>query len=507
MLYYDEIYDLMPMAYIRNGCGSFQSLSATRLEINCWPIINGIIYQGPLRAYLLFPLIFLGILNPVTVTIFSFALLSVCGFVFYKITKALGYSNGGSLLALITFTSLPLVWISALYDFGPVTSQMLVRVCMLFSIAKDLKIGRFSSPLTVVLAALLIWGKMDGIWFVSSAILGSLLVHFFVKRKILFIKSVSDVIYPFIVFLGFATSMFVTRYQGANQIEIDLVMKFKAQIPTNLSVGTLPIAYNFDYSKYISLGQIISYFFIFSALFVIIFLRINAKSTLLEKFTYVTAIQTLAIYLFIIVTPRATAPWHTASLLPSALFPCLYLILRLWGLSKDVKLLSVSKICTSFLLCLSISLMGVSNYQIYSTISKENPKALLSKDLITKITHFASSASVNTAVVFASWGLYNSAIINLGPEQKKQSFIYDGWSWFKNDFSEKDTKTQVWFYDEGPLKTYREFIFIGINEVPGSAGLDLIKQIEDARLCLIDSQDYEIGADNRLLTVVKASKC
>ena len=151
--------------------------------------------------------------------------------------------------------------------------------------------------------------------------------------------------------------------------------------------------------------------------------------------------------------------------------------------------------------------MGVSNYQIYSTISKENPKALLSKDLITKITHFTSSASVNTAVVFASWGLYNSAIINLGPEQKKQSFIYDGWSWFKNDFSEKDTKTQVWFYDEGPLKTYREFIFIGINEVPGSAGLDLIKQIEDARLCLIDSQDYEIGADNRLLTVVKASKC
>ena len=151
--------------------------------------------------------------------------------------------------------------------------------------------------------------------------------------------------------------------------------------------------------------------------------------------------------------------------------------------------------------------MGVSNYQIYSTISKENPKALLSKDLITKITHFTSSASVNTAVVFESWGLYNSAIINLGPEQKKQSFIYDGWFWFKNDFSEKDTKTQVWFYDEGPLKTYREFIFIGINEVPGSAGLDLITQIEDARLCLINSQAYEIGADNRSLTVVKASKC
>jgi hypothetical protein len=507
MLYYDEIYDLMPMAYIRNGCGSFQSLSATRLEINCWPIINGIIYQGPLRAYLLFPLIFLGMLNPVTITIFSFALLSVCGFVVYKITKALGYSNGGSLLALITFISLPIVWISALYDFGPVTSQMLVRVCMLFSIAKDLKIGRFSSPVTVALAALLIWGKMDGIWFVSSAILGSILIHFFVKRKTLFIKSLSDVIYLFIAFLGFATSMFVTRYQGANQIDIDLVKKLKVQIPMNLSVGTLPIAYNFDSFTYISLGQILSYFFLFSALFVIIFLRINAKSTLLEKFTYVTAIQTLAIYLFIIVTPRATAPWHTASLMPSALFPCLYLILRLWGLSKDVKLLSLSKICTSFLLCIILTLTGVSNYQIYSTISNENPKALLSKDLITKLTHFTSSASENTAVVFASWGLYNTAVINLSPKQKQQSFIYDGWSWFMNGISEKDAKTQDLFYYEGPLKDYRDFIFIGINLVPGSAGLDLIKQIEDAHLCLINSQDYEIGADNRLLTVVKASKC
>lgn len=515
MLYYDEITDLMPMPYIRNGCGSFQSLSATRLDIHCWPIINGILYQGSLRGYLLLPLILLGKLTPTSVAVFSFALLILCGFIIYKIGKQLGYSDGLSLLISITFISLPIVWTNVLYDLGPVTIQLLVRTALLLSIFKDIKRGRFSSRITVALAVLLIWGKMDGIWFVSSAITGSFIIQILVQRKISFIKSATDYMYVVVVTFTFVISMIVTKFQGADQFNIDIFMKLRGQIPTNFSVGTLPIPYNVDFSRFLFFGQLLSPILIISAILTLVVVRINTQTKLLEKFIYLTAIQTLIIYIFIIITPRATAPWHTVSLMPSGLFPFIYVVSKLrlqflrifTHLHIPNKIYKIYSLTGPIVLVLAFISISTFNLALYTDIKNTKPKALSSVSLISRIIEITDESSKDVAIVFTSWGLYNSTIIDSRANLEVQGYIYDGWPWYKDSFTIADTKTQVWLYSEGPLKTYRRFIFVGIDGAPGSTGIEVEKQIQAANLCLVDSQSYVVGSDRRRLTVSRASKC
>jgi hypothetical protein len=514
MFYYDEIFDLVPMTYVKSGCESFQSEMSTRINIYCWPILNGILYQGPLRAYVLLPLILLGKLTPATLTTVSIILLFFCGLCIFKASRMLGHTKWNSALITLVFFSLPAVWTNILFDLGPVSTQLLLRGLLLLSILKNLQKNQLASKTTVLLSCLLLWGKLDGVWFVSSGLISIFIILSFSNGKIMFPKKIVDFLYFLVTFLGLLASILVSKIQGVTIDRIDFIGKIRYQFPNNFSVGTLPIMFDADFSQLRIVGQIVFYVFLISSILAILKIKTPYNLSLVEKFTLFTSLQTLLMLFYLVVTPRATAPWHSVSIFPSALFPFLFLLTTTHRsgkiIQKSLKLikfdLQISHFRRIILLIFVGTLLCINTY-VMSTIHHSNPRALSSPILMSKLIEISNLASHDEAVVFASWGLYNSTVVNPQLVHDKKRHIYDVWPWYGAEQTESLAKSHIWNYQNGPLRQYSRYVFVGLNHVPGNSGLALESHIRAAELCVTSYDNYQIGDSDSALSVIRAVKC
>jgi len=512
-LYHDEIFDVKPIKQLSLGCEFVDPTPNTYLLFDCIPLWSSNGYQGTLRSLLLLPLIEFDQLKPVTVLFFNSILIGFTFFYLNRLAEELKTFLILKIFFLMTIFSLPLFWTLFTFDLGPVTTQVLLRTLILLSAGLDLKKGRLLGLRTTLFCILLIWGKLDGLWFV----IGILLARIIYFKKIPWTKlNIPNLItLSLFVLIGAKFALNAAQYLPTTN-RFDLSSKIFNQIPRDLSNGVLGIVIS-DYKPVSSLAStpilILTMLSLFSFMF-----RENIKGSFNFQFYRVVRMNFLITLSILILLPQATAPWHTVSIIPALQLNLLLWMSVLFGnLQIDKMFLLLKKIVISIgsVMILTTSLMSASQLKALNT---EEINPLYSKNLIHAFDQISPATEDSRAWVFTSWGLYNPFIMDNSFQRNLTiTDVYDFWNPFEIADELERSNYLKWAISKGPLGEYQNFTFVEykVNRSSGNSDFyaslgsngELIHLINEFSLCDLETNEYPINDSEAFLVTIHASRC
>ena len=513
ILYYDEIFDLQPIQQLISGCAYVRETHHTPLLFGCIPFWASNGYQGTLRAAIFFPLMKMHLLDPVTFLMVNSVLFSIAIYVllslFSSYFKDFKWRYWAALLVILQ----PVVWSLFAFDLGPTSTQFLLRCLLLISVWGDVKKKIFASWVTIFLCAFLIWGKLDGLWFVAGIILGQLLVQGRLQYRRANIKGFFPLVFIFGVGILFAL-------QSGNFLQsgnaINWQNRIFQQLPTDLSNGIVGLVIPSDNRVGLPFAL---------PLLVLMLLSLSGLHITKElkddhnfRFYNLIRVQTLVVILFLAITPSATAPWHTVSL-----WPTMVVLVGGW-LSLVIRETSnklPTKSFNSFLAALLVASLLSAIYSSVNVLNKmynQDINPLFSRGLAETFSRIPQNTDVKHASVFTTWGIYNSAIMD---NSFTNQIILPRAVDFYDPFSITDSKSRKeyfrWALESGPLAKFDSFTFVEFNlaqsldssknlEYLGSKGF-LKTMVNDFSLCEVEINEYKLANSAANLVTVNASRC
>jgi hypothetical protein len=508
ILYYDEVLDIEPIYALSQGCDVLNEFSGAKVIFDCFPILASTQYQGTLRAFLFYPLVKLDLLNAQSLVLVNLTLFIFTIWILYFLFLNLSKRKLLSLTMVILFAIQPAVWTLIVFDLGPVSTQITVRSLLLLSVWNDIKKQQICSKSTLVLSALLIWGKLDGIWFVGGLIAGQLFALNWEKYKKAFNLNALLLISG-CAFSG-VTAYLISHSQNSMQLSVPIKTKLFSQGPTDLLSGitNLVVPNANSISKLLSIPFIV----LFCAALLRIFNLKSVSESVLYQFYSLLRVLNLIILIFWIITPRATAPWHTNSFFPSsiAMICCWIALIRennnsllMKACSKEVftKLISST---VSFSILFSVVASTSSLIQLQS--GKLNP--LFSENLAVAFNRIQLSEKSNHALIFSSWGIHGPVVMdNSFSKIPTSTQVIDAWPWFSGGVNEKSEDFFQWHLSEGKMSKYSTFTFVEINPSSlGSSGY-LQRYVTDSmKLCVISAKKIKISQSGSYFMVVEAQR-
>ena len=508
ILYYDELFDIQPIRALAEGCNSLMQFHTT-LIFHCFPVSATNQYQGTIRGFLFFPLIKLKILSSETFVAVN-SILFVCTIiVFYLMVRSLTSNRVVPSLVTGLLALQPVVWTQFAFDLGPVSTQILLRSILLFSVLNDLRTSKICGKLTLFLSGLLIWGKLDGLWFVAGLIFGQLAVlgwktyirKFNLKSSLLILGFMGAGIYAFKV----------SQNQYATGIALDFNDKFLSQLPNDLinGISNLVIPSGTNNLKILS--------FPFLLLFLVSligpFIPPVFKESVTYRFFLFLRIQNIVIVVFYLITPRSTAPWHTVSFFPSsvALIATWVVLLnsreKIKSESVIYKNVSDKFLIPAIIFCIFAG--GLVTYRDYSTMNRGNLNPLFSKELAQAFNEIPVGNKENSKLLFTSWGLYNPIVMdNSFKSSFKFAKIIDAWPWFEGEIDENKINFFRWNLESGPLSKVSSFTLVEINPSNSGARRKSLNYAEDVmHLCQVSQIAIPIKRSTSSLNVVTGNRC
>ena len=509
ILYYDELFDISPIKALTKGCDNLQEFSGSTILFHCFPFQASNQYQGTVRAFLFYPLVKLNLLNPYSFVAINTILFFSTMLIFYFVIRSISNKKVFAILFTALFVIQPLVWTQFAFDLGPVSTQIFLRTLLLLSVLKDFKNRRICGKYTLLLSGLLIWGKLDGLWFVAGLILGQLVAY----GWRIYIRRVDAATIGLL--LGFTGAGFyayiVSQKQNASNIAIDLSDKFLSQIPNDLinGISTLVIPGGTGNSKILSLPLI----FVYLVSLVGPFIHSKSKESTTHQFYLFLRIQNIVLIILYVITPRSTAPWHTVSLFPSAIA-----LIATWGIivfshdndksgsgtyKKLLKNISVP------VLIFCILSNGMATYRDYSTIRGGEVNPLFSKELALAFNNIPMKEDKSSMLIFTSWGLYNPVVMDnrfKSPFRFEQTI--DGWPWFDGEIDADKISFFKWNLESGPMRRADHFTLVEINPSNLGSNGNLFVYAQDVmKLCEVSQIVLPIGSTETSLKVIKGNRC
>jgi hypothetical protein len=513
ILYHDEIFDVKPIKQLSLGCSYVDPTLNTPLLFGCIPLWSSNGYQGTLRALLLFPLIEIHQLKPTTVLLLNSILIGLTSYSLLNLTRKIETSRHIRIFLLSAVLLQPLIWSLFVFDLGPVTTQVLLKTLIIVSVWSDLKSGRFFGPATTIFSILLVWGKLDGLWFVIGLILARSLC---LKRKD-YKKLFSGYFITLIIFSSFGIkfAMDVRRYIPATNNQ-DFFSKVFVQLPRDLSNGVMSIVI----SNYKSISGVASVPIMLLSLISLFsfFFNQSSKESLLFLFYRIIRLQLLITLSIFIYLPEATAPWHTVSILPSVqVLIFLWFLLIRKNLETSNKLLKLKGLIVLIAAIALITNSIVSLTQIKS-LNTENIKPLYSKSLADAFNQINPVTENSRAWVLTSWGLYNPLIMDDSFDHKTEiTKVFDFWNPFEIKNEKKRNEYISWAMSKGPLAEFQNFTFVEYQEGNPLTGVDYLTTlgsngelnnlIKEFGLCDLQKSVFTIRNTKSKLFSINARRC
>jgi hypothetical protein len=483
--YYDEVFDLVSIYGLPNMCQDVHAVTNLSVSIGCIPIQSGVPYVGAVRTFLLFPIVKLGLLTPSTLTMIMLTVYLIALYQVKRLMDVLGISRRVNISIIVLFALTPSLWLNSAFDFGPISIQFLLRTLLLIEVFRQLNNPERGFLRIFLYSALLIWGKLDSLFFLFFP----LLIVAFNTLKIQKVRRKSGFwIYSNIILylVSFGYALRISQSSSDNLIS-HAIHKITTIIPTNLIYSVFNIVYpNQAPSTWLILGRV---FFFLTILLTVLNLAISLKRFLqtskpMDLFYILCSLTTLGVIASVSLVSNATAPWHTFLIFPSAIIVTANMIDYFRKKFNAIKFALAPMVILSSVLVLN---MNVTFLKVPD--SKINP--LLSSTLVEEVDKRIEMHRIQkgNGIAFVNWGDYNRFLLTRKSADVVKSDLWDAWPWFDNNDKTKTTEFLNWVTVDGPWGAYNKILFVQSSlSAPGlkSSLIDSL-EIEGWRVDKIDT--------------------
>lgn len=296
-------------------------------------------YVGPLKAFALLPFFIFLPKTLLTLRIFTI----ICGGIFlaltYCTTKKFFSQKTAILTALLLLTDPTFIFASR-YDWGPVAIQNILKLIITYfvlSIVQKNTVSRKTIMLVGILSGLMMWDKLNALWFLIPTITICCIKLIRIKKSALlayFILGMLIALLPFLIFVYKRPFFYRESQLSFNQ--------FEQYLQKNHNSNLLALLQNYSSNFTDKLFTLFSTLngvaipnhilinpirnpglFGYAALNIGIFILYRVIKALIKKeLTYFTSVQgaltiiTISILVWIAITPHANGPHHMLMLYP-----------------------------------------------------------------------------------------------------------------------------------------------------------------------------------------------
>ena len=494
--YYDEIFDLVSTLGIPNHCEDVHAVTNAPVALRCFPIQSGVPYVGALRTYILWFPIHLKLISPLSLTFINLTILAITMWKIHGFLKILEFRKRAVIFPFIIFCTFPFIWFASAFDFGPSTFNFLLRTLFLISLSRwFLESGAIGIKLFLYFE-LLIWGKLDSLFFLFFPLLAML----FMVVKQNFSSLRNRITLTFMFFTYFLGVLYALRVSNSNQSDLlnHFFQMLWQTIPRNLVFSNFNILYP---------GQILDSYVVFGRGLLVIFV-VASMSNILYFFTKLRSnpsprswvlltisSTTLVTLLATCLVGNATASWHTYLIFPSAFLSIIFWLERIFDILSHFRVVLVS-ILAIFFVTFSVLL----NF-VFLTPTKSRINPLLSEASLNKVANGIDSFHLNHdgALVFVNWGEYNRYVLQNTRIPIELGSVWDAWPWFNEGDIEETKRLLKLATDEGPFATYKKILFVQNNyRTPGLSG-DIDKSLDLSGWYISKTSSYKSGEGNQII--------
>lgn len=483
--YYDEIFDLVSIYGLPNMCQDVHAVTNLSVSIGCIPIQSGVPYVGAVRTFLLFPIVKLGLLTPSTLTMIMLTVYLIAFFQAKRLMDVLGVSRSVNISVIVLFALTPSLWLNSAFDFGPISIQFLLRTLLLIEVFRQLNNPERGFLRIFLYSALLIWGKLDSLFFLFFPLLIvaiNALKTQKIRKKSGFWMYANIILY--LVSFGYALRISQSSSENLVSHAIHMITTI---IPTNLIYSVFNIIYpNQAPSTWLILGRV---FFFLTILLTVLNLAISLKRFLqtskpIELFYILCSLTTLGVIASLSLVSNATAPWHTFSIFPSAIIVTANMIDYFRKKFNAIKFAVAPMVILSLVLILN---MNITFLKVQD--SKISP--LFSSTLVEEVDKRIEMYKIQKGdgIAFVNWGDYNRFLLTRKSADVVIPDLWDAWPWFDNNDKIKTTEFLNWVTVDGPWGAYNKILFVQSSlSAPGlkSSLIDSL-EIEGWRVDKIDT--------------------
>ena len=483
ILYYDELFDIFPMKQLLAGCRNIYGVANAGVHFGCLPIMSGTKYQGVLRGLYFAPFIISNHLSVISFVFINSIIFGIVSYILYVIFELFFHDRLYSILSMLIVVCQPLLWTNLTFDLGPVGQQLLIRSLILVvtftRLVNSTKLGKTQ----LILSGLLIYGKLDGIWFAVSLLMAYLIINSFALKS--FMRDRITQLFCLGIAFASAYSLILARSQNPQGTSLNLFSKMLIQLPSHLSNGVsdLIVQPALPFTSFHS-----TFILFLSAIATLFPVGKVAKNRYLVNSYNLLRTTNLVTMIFIIVTPKATAPWHTVSLLPTLIIQIVLMIwLTLTSIASQFVLnKKMTQIVMSCILGVMLVFANLQSQRVYIHLHQAKLNPLFSKQLPLKMNPLLTNVNSKTAVIITSWGLYNSLVLDSSFNHQATNKNYvDAWPWFNNLNSPERKHFFEWVFQTGMLSTFTEFKFVGFSPSTNGTGPEFRQYISGLPLCKI----------------------
>jgi hypothetical protein len=490
--YYDEVFDLVSTLGIPNHCKDVHAVTNAPIALGCFPIQSGVPYVGALRTYFLWFPIHLKLISPFSLTFINLTILAVTMWQIHRFLKILEFRKRTVIFPFIIFCTFPFIWFASAFDFGPSTFNFLLRTLFLISLSRWFLEGGVIGIKLFLCFELLIWGKLDSLFFLFFPLLAMLFMV--VKQNVSSLRNRITVIFMFFSYvLGV---LYALRVSNSNQSDL-LNHFFKMlwhTIPRNLAFSNFNLVYP---------GQVLDSYVVFGRCLVVIFvaasilnvfhffgtpkLNWSPRSWVLLTVSSTTLITLLATCL----VGNATAPWHTYLIFPSAFLSFVFWLERI---SKVRSPLRISLVSALAVFCFTFSM--ILNF-VFLTPKKSAVNPLFSEVSFKEVVRGVDNFHLNHdgALLFVNWGEYNRFVLQTNKSSVELHDVWDAWPWFNDGDAEETKRFLKWATNDGPLASYRKVLFVQNNyKTPGlNADIESVLDLSSGFISKTYAHNSEAG--------------